>query len=76
MISIHRLPQIVALLALVLSLSAGADQTDERLDELFVVLQTSDDVNELMSVETSIWEIWHDSGQYFSFRTVTGGECQ
>ena len=39
------------------------DQTDERLDELFQTLQSSNNPSELVSTETSIWEIWFDSGR-------------
>lgn len=39
-----------------------ADQTDERLDELFQTLQTSHDSTQLSEVEAAIWEIWYDSG--------------
>jgi tetratricopeptide (TPR) repeat protein len=39
-----------------------ADQTDQRLDELFHTLQTSHDSDQLSEAETSIWEIWYDSG--------------
>ena len=42
---------------------AVADQNDQRLDELFQQLQTSQDANELVEVEASIWEIWYHSGQ-------------
>lgn len=41
----------------------SADQTDARLDTLFVTLQTSNDAEELLEVESSIWEIWFDSGE-------------
>jgi len=44
------------------SLSANADQNDERLDGLFLTLQTSNDNNELSEVEGRIWEIWYQSG--------------
>jgi tetratricopeptide (TPR) repeat protein len=39
-----------------------ADQTDQRLDNLFHTLQTSHDSTELSAVEASIWEIWYASG--------------
>jgi len=42
--------------------SGIADQTDQRLDDLFHTLQTSTDSTELSEVEASIWEIWYDSG--------------
>jgi tetratricopeptide (TPR) repeat protein len=45
------------------SQSVIADQTDQRLDDLFQTLQSSDDNGELSEVETAIWEIWYDSGE-------------
>lgn len=43
---------------LVWPLAARADQTDPRLDELFAVLQTSDDPAALWTANKEIWEIW------------------
>ena len=40
-----------------------SDQTDTRLDDLFVTLQNSDDVAQLREAESNIWEIWFDSGE-------------
>lgn len=40
-----------------------ADQTDDRLDMLFVTLQNSNDADELLEAESGIWEIWFDSGE-------------
>ena len=40
----------------------SADQTDQRLEGLFQTLQNSNDASELIAVESSIWEIWYDSG--------------
>ena len=42
---------------------ALSDQTDTRLDDLFVTLQNSVDVSQLREAESSIWEIWFDSGE-------------
>jgi tetratricopeptide (TPR) repeat protein len=42
--------------------SGIADQNDQRLDDLFHTLQTSNDSTELSAVEASIWEIWYASG--------------
>jgi len=39
-----------------------ADQTDQRLDGLFQTLRDSQDADELIEVEASIWEIWYQSG--------------
>jgi len=38
------------------------DQTDQRLDELFLTLQNSDNESVLVETESTIWEIWYDSG--------------
>lgn len=46
----------------VFSSNAFADQTDTRLDQLFNVLKSSSNLTELQEVESSIWEIWFDSG--------------
>lgn len=62
----HRIKLTAGLILLVCSLSSFivyADQTDPRLDSLFVTLQSSSDSNELLEVERSIWEIWFDSGE-------------
>ena len=56
-----RVPALCLLLGL--SLAAGADQTDDRLDGLFVTLQSSQDSLELIQTEAEIWEIWHQSGR-------------
>ncbi len=40
-----------------------SDQTDARLDSLFITLKNSSNPSELKSAESSIWEIWFDSGQ-------------
>ena len=48
--------------------TAGADQTDPRLDQLFAVLQTSSDRSELSTAHGEIWDIWtgHDDAELFS----------
>lgn len=43
---------------LVWPMTAGADQKDPRLDELFAVLQTSSDPGALSAAHGQIWEIW------------------
>jgi tetratricopeptide (TPR) repeat protein len=63
MLPISQMPWLVAFLVAIMPVFAVADQTDQRLDALFVVLQTSDDAGELVEVESSIWEIWYQSGQ-------------
>ena len=40
-----------------------SDQTDTRLNDLFITLQNSDDLSQLREAESSIWEIWFDSGE-------------
>ena len=40
------------------ALPAAADQNDERLDELFVKLQGSEDFEKSRQLEISIWQIW------------------
>lgn len=39
------------------------DQSDERLDELFITLQISLDASVLQETESSIWKIWYESGR-------------
>ena len=39
-----------------------ADQTDQRLADLFSRLQTTDDANDAAAVTNLIWTIWHQSG--------------
>ena len=45
--------------------AATADQNDSRLDELFLIIQQTDDPEVADSVETVIWQIWlqHDNKQ-------------
>lgn len=61
--TIYRLLWLTAVLTLVNSVVVSADQTDQRLDDLFQSLQTSNDASELVEVEASIWEIWYESGE-------------
>ena len=42
---------------------ARADQTDERLDALFEVLETSGGTRAAQAAEAEIWRIWIDSGR-------------
>ena len=39
------------------------DQTDQRLDELFLTLQNSNNESVLLETESTIWEIWYESGK-------------
>jgi tetratricopeptide (TPR) repeat protein len=50
-------------ICLVHSPVALSDQTDTRLDDLFITLQNSVDLAQLREAESSIWEIWFDSGE-------------
>lgn len=43
---------------LVWPLGAGADQKDPRLDELFAILQTSDDPGAVATAHNEIWRLW------------------
>jgi len=64
-----KLIPIVLMLQLTIALAgifpAGAfpDQKDTRLNDLFSILQSSDDPILLQETETRIWEIWHESGR-------------
>ena len=60
---IPRMLWLAAALALSIPAVVGADQTDQRLEDLFQTLQTSSDVDKLHEVEADIWEIWYDSGK-------------
>ena len=53
---------------LVWPISAGADQKDPRLDELFAVLQTSADPSALSTAHGKIWDIWtnNEDAELFS----------
>ncbi|MCP4333846.1 MAG: tetratricopeptide repeat protein [Gammaproteobacteria bacterium] len=51
-----------AALILCIPVVVAADQTDQRLDGLFQALQDTQDADELVEVEASIWEIWYQSG--------------
>ena len=60
---IPRMLWLAAALALSVPVVVGADQTDQRLDDLFQTLQTSSDDGKLLEVETDIWKIWYESGE-------------
>jgi tetratricopeptide (TPR) repeat protein len=53
---------LMLVLLAVFAAAAYGDQTDPRLEELFVELKSSQDEIKLMQVEAEIWEIWYDSG--------------
>jgi tetratricopeptide (TPR) repeat protein len=63
MIPVKLIVQLSLGILLIFSGSVFSDQTDKRLDELFSVLQSSEDQTELQTIESSIWEIWFDSGK-------------
>jgi len=54
---------LAALLAIGISPFACGDQTDQRLDDLFETLRSSQDEAVLQETESAIWEIWYDSGE-------------
>ncbi len=56
------LPMITVLVLFFPFISSG-DQTDQRLDELFQTLQSSQDTEKLLEAEAAIWEIWYESGK-------------
>jgi tetratricopeptide (TPR) repeat protein len=60
---IPRMIWLTAALALSVPAVVSADQTDQRLDDLFQTLQTSSDGGKLLEVEADIWKIWYDSGE-------------
>ncbi len=57
-----RILLLLALLAAGWSAPIVADQTDQRLDELFEQLRSSGNEQKLLQVEGQIWEIWYQSG--------------
>ena len=61
--TIGRILWLAAALTLLSPATVGADQTDQRLDDLFQSLQTSSDSEKLIEVEGEIWEIWYQSGE-------------
>lgn len=54
---------VVVALTFTLASGALADQTDARLEELFVHLRASSDVDTADQLERQIWIIWLDSGR-------------
>ncbi len=55
--------QLVLWMALFAPAPGFADQTDARLDELFVTLQSSENSGVLEETEVHIWAIWFESGR-------------
>ena len=54
--------QFLLAAALLLSLTAAADQNDQRLAPLFETLKTTGDPVTARAAEVEIWRIWIDSG--------------
>ena len=54
--------QMIIGMTLCLPAVGFSDQNNQRLDELFLTLQNSSSDSVLLEVETSIWEIWFESG--------------
>lgn len=59
---INRIPlpvvSLISALALMLSLPATADQTDNRLDPLFTALRKAPDAATAAAIEQKIWIVW------------------
>jgi tetratricopeptide (TPR) repeat protein len=55
-----RKSQLLLACLIFLPLSVVADQSDERLDELFSTLLISTDLTTIRATESQIWEIWFD----------------
>lgn len=53
---------VLAVFALLLAPPAVADQTDTRLDDLFVELTATRDLGRAAEVERRIWAIWREHG--------------
>ncbi len=60
--SIRMLFQILLFCSLALAPLAQSDQSDNRLEALFQNLKNSQDDEVLQATESSIWEIWYESG--------------
>lgn len=54
---------ILATLVMAAPATGWADQSDERLEELFDRLRTTADPLEAQIIEVQIWQIWIDSGR-------------
>lgn len=55
-----RISQLLLASLFILPVSVIADQSDERLDELFTTLLISTDLTTIRETENQIWEIWFD----------------
>lgn len=54
------LPASILLALVIAPLTATADQTDDRLDDLFLTLSISSDLPTIRATENQIWEIWFE----------------
>ena len=54
---------MITILVLCFPVIGVGDQTDQRLNQLFQTLQSSQDATVLVETEATIWEIWYESGQ-------------
>lgn len=61
--------------ALATATSAAADQTDGRLDQLFDVLASSQNAQEVAQAEATIWSIWFESGDEEIDRLLGSGSA-
>ncbi|MDJ0957817.1 MAG: tetratricopeptide repeat protein [Arenicellales bacterium] len=56
------------------AITVFGDQTDKRLDQLFITLQNNDDAVVQNETIHSIWEIWYESGREDIDRLMAEGE--
>ncbi len=54
---------MITILVLCFPVIGVGDQTDQRLNQLFQTLQSSQDATVLVETEATIWEIWYESGK-------------
>jgi tetratricopeptide (TPR) repeat protein len=55
--------QVAVALVLCFPMICSGDQSDQRLDQLFQTLKSSQDATVLMETEGAIWDIWYESGK-------------
>lgn len=55
--------RLILPMALCFPAVSNGDQSDQRLAQLFETLRSSQDEGVLMETESTIWEIWYDSGE-------------
>ncbi len=61
-VSVGVLAVVLVALALLYQGTWAASDVDETLDELFTVLQKSDDLVEILRAEATIWQLWTHHG--------------